>query len=131
MTVLRMSRVLRNDARANPDAIFLFGDNDMRAGYGGQAEELRGEPNAVGIRTKLTPSWDEGAYFTDAGFDRFTSMIRQDLEPVKRALACDPARIVVIPLDGLGTGRARMPRRAPRIFAFLVAELNALRGIGA
>jgi hypothetical protein len=33
---------------------------------------------------------------------------------------------VVIPADGLGTGLAELPTRAPKIFAFIEANIQAL-----
>ncbi len=44
--------IRREDVRAEPDKIFLFGDNLKESGYGGQAKEMRGEANARGIPTK-------------------------------------------------------------------------------
>ena len=38
--------------RANPRAIYVFGDNLLRKGLGGQAKEMRGEPNTLGIVSK-------------------------------------------------------------------------------
>jgi hypothetical protein len=47
--------IYRRDLRANPESLYLFGDNTKRVGIGGQAREMRGEPNAVGIATKNAP----------------------------------------------------------------------------
>lgn len=49
-------RVTRADVRANPDKIFIFGDNLAGRGFGGQAKEMRGEENAVGVPTKKLPT---------------------------------------------------------------------------
>ena len=57
------------DLRAEPDKIFLFGDNLKQAGYGGQAKEMRGEENAVGIPSKKAPSNSPTSFFTDKEFD--------------------------------------------------------------
>lgn len=62
-------RITRQDLRDEPDKIFLFGDNLKRAGYGGQAKEMRGEKNAVGIPTKKAPNNREESFFTDKEFE--------------------------------------------------------------
>jgi redox-sensitive bicupin YhaK (pirin superfamily) len=41
--------------------LFVFGDNLRRTGFGGQAAEMRGEPNAVGI----APGYEQ-KHFADA-----------------------------------------------------------------
>jgi len=99
--------------RDNPKALFVFGDNMVRAGFGGQAKECRGEPNAVGLPTKKAPSMDEGAFFLDA-----------DLPDVKRETTADLKRVaghvkgggtLFWPAYGIGTGRAQLKERAPAI----------------
>ncbi len=52
MTLLYIKKYTRAYIRAHPDWLFVFGDNMMRRGFGGQAAEARGEPNAIGIATK-------------------------------------------------------------------------------
>ena len=47
--------VRREDLSAEPDKIFLFGDNLKQSGFGGQAKEMRGAANARGIPTKKEP----------------------------------------------------------------------------
>ena len=37
-----MDYIRREDVQANPNKIFVFGDNIMREGLGGQAKEMRG-----------------------------------------------------------------------------------------
>ena len=50
MPVVRQKRIVRAELQANPHVLYLFGDNDQRDGYGGQAAEMRdeetGEPGA-------------------------------------------------------------------------------------
>lgn len=50
--------------RENPNYLFVFGDNTLRYGKGGQAV-IRDEPNAFGIVTKLKPSTSNDSYMTD------------------------------------------------------------------
>jgi hypothetical protein len=51
--------------------IFLFGDNMQRTGLGGQAKEMRNEPNAFGVPTKWKPTMQDDAFFTDDDFIKF------------------------------------------------------------
>lgn len=49
--------------RANPDKIYVFGDNAQRYGKKGQSI-IREEPNAFGIATKIKPYWSNDSYFS-------------------------------------------------------------------
>lgn len=98
--------------RANPGAIFVFGDNLIRAGNAGQAI-IRKEPNAFGIPTKRYPSTSEHSYFHDAKCER---------EHVLRSLRTLYQRIrdggfdLFYPVQGIGTGLAKMPEKSPFIY---------------
>lgn len=118
----RIKVITREYIRANPDKIFLFGDNLERRGYGGQAAAMRGESNAIGIPTKNSPSNKDDAYFSDEEFDQNKTAIDAAFAEVTRATA-NSSRVIVIPADGLGTGRAQLGRRAPRTFAYLQQQL--------
>ena len=61
--------ITRQDLLDNPDRIYLFGDNVQRQGFGGQAKEMRGEPNAIGIITKKKPEHTPDAYFMQWDWD--------------------------------------------------------------
>jgi len=69
--LLRWKWITREELQRHPELIFVFGDNMLRKGFGGQAKEMRGEPNAVGVPVKWRPSRDAGAYFTDRDLRRF------------------------------------------------------------
>jgi hypothetical protein len=122
--VIKQHRVYRQDLKNNPDVMYLFGDNMARKGFGGQAAEMRGEPNAKGIATKVTPGMEEYAFFSDEHFLAFTSVIETDLAPVFKHVT--EGGIVVIPSDGLGTGLSELPTRAPKCFKFLERMLEQL-----
>lgn len=129
MKVEKMTWITREDLRANPDKIFLFGDNLERVGMGGQAGAMRGEPNAYGIPTKKTPAMNDDAFFTDEQYAFNCSKLFASFAGLKRLLDDDGGyAAVVIPVDGLGTGLAELDKRAPKTFAYLedrVAELDA------
>lgn len=123
--VERIRFITRDFVRANPDKIFLFGDNLEQRGFGGQAAAMRGEPNTIGIPTKKSPSYGANAFFTDNEFERNKAAI--DLAFAKLAKAVtDATQAIVIPANGLGTGRAELDKRAPRTFIYLQSRLADL-----
>ncbi|MCB2380132.1 hypothetical protein LGH70_21230 [Hymenobacter sp. BT635] len=122
--ILKQKRIYRTDLQVNPTTLYLFGDNEQRRGKGGQAIEMRDEPNAVGIRVKRRPRLQEADFWTDAAFEANCRMIEDDLAPVRQHLAAGGT--VVLPEDGIGTGLAQLEQRAPRTFAFLQQALQSL-----
>ena len=115
---------LREQIKAAPDTLYIFGDNFERKGFGGQAAEARGEPNAVGIPTKRAPSMRPDAFMTDADLERLQAEARPALDRLRRHL--DAGGDVVMPDAGIGTGLAQMATRAPACWAWLCAELRSL-----
>jgi len=115
---------LREQIKAAPDTLYIFGDNFERKGFGGQAAEARGEPNAVGIPTKRAPSMRPDAFMTDADLERLQAEARPALDRLRRHL--DAGGDVVMPSAGIGTGLAQMATRAPACWSWLCAELRSL-----
>lgn len=118
--VERIEFITRTYVQQNPDKIFLFGDNMIRQGFGGQAREMRGEPNCIGVVTKRFPRNDFDAFLYD-----------HDFEEAKRFIDLDFARIpeactVVIPFAGLGTGLARLDQTAPKIYQYILDKIAEL-----
>jgi len=105
------NHITRAMLRAEPEKLFVFGDNIQREGYGGQAKEMRGEPNAVGIPTKIYPSMAEKAFFTDSNYDMFLLHTAKDY---LRLVGF--AGVIVWPKGGIGTGLAQLEKRAPIIW---------------
>ena len=122
MGVERMKWITRDIVRANPDKAFLFGDNSERRGFGGQAKEMRGEPNAFGIVTKVWPSSEDAAYMCDSQYEMNRDQIDEDIQKVLDS----GHQTVVIPSDGLGTGLAQLDKQAPKTFAYLQQRLADL-----
>lgn len=127
MPIITMKRIAREDLTNNPEVLYLFGDNDRREGYGGQAAEMRDEENAVGVRTKWAPGRRPGDYFSDVDKDQIVDMLDDDLQPVRDHL--ENGGLVVVPADGLGTGLSQLPEKAPAVFAYLEQKLEELRAI--
>lgn len=100
----------REMIRANPQVLFVFGDNLARVGLGGQAKEARGEMNAIGIPTKISPS----EYMVDEDYEAVKEPIVQAFVTLAQHL--QHGYDVVWPFDGIGTGLARLPETAPGIF---------------
>lgn len=117
-----MKWITRDVVRANRHKIFLFGDNILMKGYGGQAKEMRNEWNTLGIPTKWLPRMNIQAFFTDDDFD----LIKQKIDHVLKGLRQSSFQIVVIPANGIGTGLARLDKTAPKIFKYLQEQLEKL-----
>ena len=127
MPLMYLTHVSRATLRAYPDTLFLFGDNEARVGFGGQARECRGEPNAIGVATKRLPSRSPTAYWSDDDYERCVACIDKDLDPAfKHAMK---GGMIACPLSGLGTGLADLPNRAPRVFAYLKKRISELAEI--
>lgn len=127
MPVIFQKFIYREDLQANPDILYVFGDNVVRKGLGGQAGAMRGERNAIGVATKFTPTTGSNAFFSDQEFEQNVKIIEADLKPVVYAL--EHGDIVIFPLDGLGTGLSELPTRAPKTDAYLKDRIKALTKI--
>lgn len=110
----------REMAQNNPNALFVFGDNLVRKGYGGQAAALRGEPNAVGIPTKVSPS----VYMSDKDFEKAKIAIDEAFDTLNTHL--EKGGVVVWPVDGVGTGLAQLEIRAPKVWNYLKEKTEEL-----
>jgi hypothetical protein len=105
------------DVQANPDKIYVFGDNAQRFGTGGQAQ-IRNNPNAMGIATKLYPSNDESSFMSDKDLASNKEVIDSDIAKIKAT-----GKAVVLPKDGFGTGLAKLKEKAPQTYAYLKQRL--------
>src|ERR1700733_11175761 len=86
MAILYQKMIDRDDLKRNTSVLYLFGDNERRTGMGGQAAAMRGEPNAVGIRTKRAPGRDEADFWSDKTFDANCAKIEEDIARAKSHL---------------------------------------------
>lgn len=121
MPVIYLKFITRKMLRGAPESCFVFGDNRERWGYGGQAAEMRDEPNAIGVATLHAP----GVFYAD-GDPIALATVASDLDRVARALA--EGRYVYVPVDGLGTGLARLPQSYPTLHRLIVAFFRAAPG---
>ena len=58
-----------SDVKMAPDYLFIFGDNDIQKGKGGQAI-IRDEPNTFGIPTKKQPNNNLNSFYYDVEYDQ-------------------------------------------------------------
>lgn len=118
--VKRLPYVTRAFVRKNSNCVFLFGDNLQGSGFGGQAKQMRGEPNAISIPTKKKPSMESDAFFTDDEFE-------DNKVAIDNAFSRVPDYVVVyIPERGIGTGLAMLPTVAPKTYDYILKKLEEL-----
>lgn len=112
----------------HPDKVFVFGDNLMRFGKGGQAV-IRDEPNALGVSTKRKPSMGKGSFFTE-GNGPDLDLVLRDLRRVWDALKA--GKTIVIPVvegtqaPSLGLERAELKQRAPSLYATIETHVKEM-----
>lgn len=111
--------ITRQDLKDNPKTLYIFGDNMVRKGLGGQAKEMRGEPNAFGIPTKWAPDNKEESFFSDEPMESI--IIEKYLFMVEDMLK--DGIDVVYPQDGIGTGLSELPERSPLIDRYIKGKV--------
>lgn len=121
----------RATAENSEGKVFLFGDNtrDRIGGYVPKqtqavirgAKNKKGEIVAIGIDTKKDRGISESSYFTDADFGIFKAQVDQAIEE-----AIASGKTIVIPKAGIGTGKAQLDTRAPKLFKYLQDKLTSL-----
>ena len=116
--------ITRQMLKDNPNTLFVFGDNMLGRGLGGQAAEMRGEPNAVGIPTKYMPGMGEADFFIDDDIRKAKPRI--DAAFANLLVHAAKGGEIVWPKDGIGTGLAELPKRAPKIWALIETHKKAL-----
>lgn len=120
--------ITRKMLQDNPNTLFVFGDNLLHKGMAGQAKEMRGEQNAVGIPTKAYPGMGEADFFNDEDdFVLATSQISKQF--IKLFNHARGGGDIVWPEDGIGTGLADLKNKAPKIWHFIEAQKAALEQI--
>lgn len=101
------------DCVNNPNKTYVFGDNLIHQGTGGQAI-IRYCDNSFGIPTKRFPSMDEDAFFSDKADEMRKVNIK--LAALIVYYESNEKPILVFPEDGIGTGRAKLQEKSPQIY---------------
>ena len=116
----------RDEVAKETGKVFLFGDNTsdrLVTKYIPKSTQavIRGLDNAIGIDTKKDRGTKETSYFKDSDFEEFKYYVDRAIQ-----LAKDSNKTIVIPADGIGTGKAMLKEKAPKLFEYLQEELNKL-----
>lgn len=106
------------DCKTEPNALFIFGDNDIRKGCKGQAI-IRNCPNSQGIPTKKLPSFSNSAYYTDTDLESNKRKILIAIEILITRIDNEKYSVIYFPADGLGTGLSKLDQKAPETLKFL------------
>lgn len=120
MPVTYRKWITRQMLKDEPRTVFVFGDNIVRQGLGGQAREMRGEANAFGVATLYGP----GVYYDNKPHILFE--VLRDLAKIVDLASRGAA--IVAPTDGLGTGFARLVEHRPDLHDLIVAVFKAMPG---
>lgn len=125
--LLRQDFIRRGDLQSNPDRVYVFGDNICRRGKGGQAAQMRGEPNAVGIPTKWAPSMREDAFFDEWDYEQVVPAIHEAFDGLEQVVLA--GRDIVWPSAGIGSGLSQLEARAPSIHRLIQARFTKLASL--
>jgi hypothetical protein len=91
---------------------------------------IRGETNAFPVRTvwyhSLPESHGYRNFMSDDDYHENALVIHHDVDTILEAWHSGMYSTLVLPRDGVGTGVAGLPTRAPRTFAFLEEEMARL-----
>jgi hypothetical protein len=118
----------KTDCNKNPKALFVFGDNDIQKGCGGQAI-IRYCANTHGIPTKKYPSYALSAYYTDRELEKNKKRIIESIEDLIIKFDAENYDVIYFPEDGLGTGLSKLDSKAPKTLKFLNEIILELFGI--
>ena len=116
----------REEVAKQTDKVFLFGDNtDDRLNTHhiptSTQAVIRGLDNAIGIDTKKDRGVGQSSYFTNDDFDVFKKQVDDAIQKAKNS-----GKTIVIPEGGIGTGKAQLKERAPKLFDYLQNKLDEL-----
>jgi len=105
----------------NPNKLYVFGDNMVRYGKGGQAG-IRDCSNSIGLATKRLPRMTNDSFFSDKA-DEYI-VVEADIEKILVEMQKPHYKTLVIPAAGLGTGLSQMPTKSPKLFEHMVGILE-------
>lgn len=100
--------------------IFVYGDNNLRYGKGGQAV-IRDLKNTIGIRTKKEPKKNLDSFYTDLEYEDNIMRISEDIKKIVSLR--ESGHSIVFSDGGYGIGLAKLQIYAPRTLEFLNKQL--------
>lgn len=112
-------------ARKYHNYLFIYGDNDIGSGCGGQAI-IRKEPNACGIPTKRSPNNRDSSFYRDSEYEFNVEKIDCAISIIKARLKTGKYKGIIYPISGLGTGLSQLDTRAPLTFKYLNKAIRKL-----
>lgn len=112
------------DVESNPHLLFVFGDNNIKQGKGGQAI-IRDCKNTIWIPTKKHPTNYPESFYTDSELNQNKFQIENAVNKI--IALSDFYRGVVLPEDGFGTGLADLENKAPKTFDYLQKKVAFLK----
>lgn len=116
----------REIVETNPNWLFIYGDNNIKKGLGGQAI-IRGLPNTLGVPTKKYPSNAINSFYTDFEYIDNIKRIRKAINKIiKNEYKYE---YIIFPENGLGTGLADLPTKAPKTYAYLTKAIEKIKKI--
>lgn len=113
-----------NDVRQRQHCLFIYGDNDIHRGRGGQAI-IRDLRNTEGIPTKKYPNNNISSFYTDAEYEKNKQKINAAIQNIY--IRSRHYKYVVFPINGIGTGLADLNKKAPKTYKYLKYKLNLLK----
>ena len=105
-----------DDIKNNPKSIFVFGDNNLRYGKGGQAI-IRDLSNTIGLRTKKAPNNQPSSFYSDSDLEENKENIIEDILTIKELQL--KGNVIVFSNGGYGTGLSKLKEHAPKTFEYL------------
>ncbi len=110
-----------SDVEANSNYLFVYGDNDIQKGRGGQAI-IRDLPNTIGLPTKKLPNNLPESFYTDLELEKNKKKI--DVAIQRILLQAEFYDGIMLPRDGFGTGLAKLNILAPKTFEYLNEQIK-------
>lgn len=119
--VIVSKNITQKTLKDNPDKVFIFGDNYIRLGNGGQAAACRGMPNTIGLATKHSPGGSPEDYFeeTPEDLEKFCYEVKRVRQ---NAMSFMDQGKTVVWLEGIGMGLAGLGGKP--IYVFLINQLK-------
>ena len=100
-------------------------NNNIYSGATGNLVYTGKDNSSITQKNKIIETAKEGlksSYFTDADFPQFKQQVDEAIQKAK-----DSGKTIVIPADGIGTGKAMLKEKAPKLFEYLQEQLNTLK----